>query len=33
MPGSQNPYPQMQAQIKALQDQVAELQKALGQKK
>lgn len=33
MPGAPNPYPQIQAQIKALQDQVAELQKALGQKK
>jgi hypothetical protein len=33
MPGTQNPFPQMQAQIKALQDQVAELQKAIGQKK
>ena len=33
MPGVQNPFPQMQAQIKALQEQVAELQKALGQKK
>ncbi|HZN37503.1 MAG TPA: hypothetical protein VFD82_01800 [Planctomycetota bacterium] len=33
MPGAPNPYPQIQAQIKALQDQVAELQKAIGQKK
>ncbi|HEU4418333.1 MAG TPA: hypothetical protein VFT55_05300 [Planctomycetota bacterium] len=33
MPGAPNPYPQMQAQIKALQDQVAELQKAIGLKK
>ena len=33
MAGAPNPYPQIQAQIKALQDQVAELQKAIGQKK
>jgi hypothetical protein len=33
MPGAQNPFPQIQAQIKALQEQVAELQKAIGQKK
>ena len=33
MPGAGNPYAQMQAQIKALQEQVAELQKAIGRKK
>ena len=33
LPGAANPYPQIQAQIKALQDQVAELQKTIGQKK